>query len=98
MQNIELLALVGCGGFIGALIIGFVMKLSLDTALISRNTKLFLTTGMMGGITIFSTFTYETVSMLNLGVYILGVVNLLLNVILSLVGVLIRMFFAKLLV
>ncbi|MGG7079475.1 fluoride efflux transporter CrcB [Clostridium sardiniense] len=128
MQNIELLALVGCGGFIGAafrylisinasklfganfpygtlianiigaLIIGFVMKLSLDTALISPNTKLFLTTGMMGGLTTFSTFSYETVSMLISGEYILGASNLLLNVILSLVGVIIGMFFAKLLV
>lgn len=83
---------------IGAIIIGFVMRLSLDTVMISPNAKLFLTTGMMGGLTTFSTFSYETVSMLNAGEYIIGAVNLGLNVILSFVGVIIGMAFAKLLV
>ena len=128
MQKIELIAIVGCGGFIGAalryiislnaakifgadfpygtlianiigaIIIGFVMKMSLDTSLITPNTKLFLTTGMMGGLTTFSTFSYETVTMLNSGQYVLGALNLGLNVVLSFIGVTLGMIVARLVI
>lgn len=128
MQKIELIAIVGCGGFIGAalryiislnaakifgadfpygtlianiigaIIIGFVMKISLDTSLITPNTKLFLTTGMMGGLTTFSTFSYETVTMINSGQYVLGAINLGLNVVLSFVGVTLGMIVARLVI
>lgn len=128
MQKIELIAIVGCGGFIGAalryiislsaakifgadfpygtlianiigaIIIGFVMKISLDTSLITPNTKLFLTTGMMGGLTTFSTFSYETVTMINSGQYVLGALNLGLNVVLSFVGVTLGMIVARLVI
>ncbi|SHE69187.1 fluoride efflux transporter CrcB [Clostridium fallax] len=128
MQKLQLIFIVGCGGFIGAalrylisinaakvfganfpygtlianiigaIIIGFVMRLSLYTTIISPNKKLFLTTGMMGGLTTFSTFSYETVSMLNSGEYIIGIANLGLNVILSFIGVVLGMAIAKILV
>lgn len=83
---------------LGAIVIGFVMRLSLDTTLISGNTKLFLTTGMMGGLTTFSTFSYETVSMISEGNLTFGFLNLGLNVILSFLGVVLGMAIAKLLV
>ena len=74
------------------------MKLSLDTSLVSPNTKLFLTTGMMGGLTTFSTFSYETIGMLNGGEIGLGVVNIGLNLGLSLIGVVVGMAIARLVV
>ena len=40
---------------IGGILIGFIMELSLTTDLISPNLRLFLTTGIMGGLTTFST-------------------------------------------
>ncbi|WP_194192131.1 fluoride efflux transporter CrcB [Clostridium chrysemydis] len=83
---------------LGAIVIGFVIRLSLDTTLISGNTKLFLTTGMMGGLTTFSTFSYETVSMISEGNLTFGFLNLGLNVILSFLGVVLGMSIAKLLV
>ena len=45
----------------GALIIGFVQQLAVQALLVSDDVRLFLTTGMMGGLTTYSTFTYETV-------------------------------------
>lgn len=48
----------------GAFIIGLVQELSAETAVISDNTRLFLTTGMMGGLTTYSTFSYETVRLM----------------------------------
>jgi CrcB protein len=72
---------------VGGLIIGLIMELSLTTDLISPNLRLFLTTGIMGGLTTFSTFSYETVSLFNDGSYMLGTLNTCLNLFLSLGGV-----------
>jgi CrcB protein len=49
--------------------------------------KLFLATGIMGGLTTFSTFSFETVSFLSSGSYIKAILNISLNLILSLSGV-----------
>ncbi|MDS0527552.1 fluoride efflux transporter CrcB [Clostridium sp. SHJSY1] len=78
---------------IGGFLIGLIMELSNSTELISPNLRLFLTTGIMGGLTTFSTFSYETITLMSNGSFVLGTVNVLLNVTLSLGGVL----FAKLL-
>lgn len=43
----------------------------------------------MGGLTTFSTFSYETVGLFSDGSYISAMVNIILNVILSLIGVVI---------
>lgn len=72
---------------IGGFLIGLIMELSKSTDLISPNLRLFLTTGIMGGLTTFSTFSYETITLMSTGRYILGTVNVLLNVVLSLGGV-----------
>jgi camphor resistance protein CrcB len=52
--------------------------------MISPNLRLFLTTGIMGGLTTFSTFSYETVTLFNEGKYILSTLNAGLNLMLSL--------------
>ena len=48
----------------GAFVIGLVQELSAETAMISDYTRLFLTTGMMGGLTTYSAFSYETVRLM----------------------------------
>ena len=50
---------------------------------------------MMGGLTTFSTFSYETIGMLNGGEIGLGVVNIGLNLGLSLIGVVVGMAIAR---
>ena len=45
----------------GSFLIGFIMQLSLTTELISPDVRLMLTTGVMGGFTTYSAFSYETV-------------------------------------
>jgi CrcB protein len=72
---------------LGGFLIGAIMEISMSTDLISPNLKLFLTTGIMGGLTTFSTFSYETISLLSDGKYLLGIGNVFLNLILSLGGV-----------
>lgn len=72
---------------VGGFFIGMISELSISTDLISPNLKLFLTTGIMGGLTTFSTFSYETISLISDGRYLAGMANVLLNVFLSLGGV-----------
>ncbi len=45
---------------LGGFIMGFIMEASTSIWPISANMRIFLTTGMMGGLTTFSTFSYET--------------------------------------
>lgn len=82
---------------LGAILIGFIMEFSINSALISSNMRLFLTTGIMGGLTTFSTFSYETVSMINNGHIVLGIENVIFNLGCSLIFVIIGQRVAKLL-
>lgn len=72
---------------VGGFLIGMIMELNVSTDLISPNMKLFLTTGIMGGLTTFSTFSLETINLVGEGKYFIGISNVLLNVFLSLGGV-----------
>ena len=53
----------------GALVIGVVQQLGAEALLIPDNVRLFLTTGMMGGLTTYSTFSYETVRLMETGAW-----------------------------
>lgn len=48
----------------GAFIIGIVQQIGTETVLVPDNVRLFLTTGMMGGLTTYSAFSYETVRLM----------------------------------
>ena len=71
---------------LGSFIIGIVMELTLKTSLISPHMKLFLTTGFLGGLTTFSTFSYETMELIEKGELLLAIFNIALNLLLSLGG------------
>lgn len=79
---------------LGGFLIGLIMELSLTPNIISPNLKLFLTTGIMGGLTTFSTFSFETVTLFNNGSYILAGLNAVLNLFLSLAGVILGKYLA----
>lgn len=127
ISKLVLALVVGCGGFIGAvlryiisvfatkkfegsfnygtfisnilgaILIGFIMELSIESTAISPNMKLFLTTGIMGGLTTFSTFSYETITILSTGKLVLGIENIVLNLFGSLLFVVLGQKLAKIL-
>ena len=50
--------------FAGSFLIGLVQSLALDGLVLSEDTRLFLTTGVMGGLTTYSAFSYESVRLM----------------------------------
>lgn len=69
---------------VGGLLIGFIMEASTGFLPMTAQMRLFLTTGIMGGLTTFSTFSYETVSFVADGQYLMGGLNAGLNLFLAL--------------
>lgn len=60
----------------GAFIIGLVQRLGAEALVIPDNARLFITTGMMGGLTTSSTFSYETVRLMETGAWHLAWINI----------------------
>lgn len=74
---------------LGGLLIGVIMECDLKFNCMSPQLKIFLTTGLMGGLTTFSTFSYETVNLLYKGDILFAILNITLNLLLSLLGVIV---------
>ena len=71
---------------IGCFTIGFLMTLFETRFLVQPYLRLFITIGILGGFTTFSTFSYETIEILKGGNITLGVLNILGSVLLCLVA------------
>jgi len=69
---------------IGSFLIGFLILYFEN--IISPNQKALLITGFLGALTTFSTFSYETIIMLQNDLYFRAFANILLNVVLSLLA------------
>lgn len=61
---------------IGAYLIGLIMELGMRSTLIPDTLRLGLTVGFLGGLTTFSTFSYETFSLLQEGRFLTAFVNI----------------------
>jgi fluoride exporter len=61
---------------IGSFLIGLIMHVGLNSTLLSATTRIFLTTGVMGGLTTYSTFNYETLRFATEGDWHLGGLNI----------------------
>ncbi len=59
----------------GCFLLGLIMQVALTTATLSVEVRLLLTTGVMGGLTTYSTFNYESIKMWQEGATRLALVN-----------------------
>jgi len=68
---------------IGSFLLGMIMEYVTYTPM-NSTLRLFLTTGVMGGLTTFSTMSYETLSLVYSGTYGAAILNIVINIILGL--------------
>ncbi|MFA6989736.1 MAG: fluoride efflux transporter CrcB [Candidatus Gastranaerophilaceae bacterium] len=81
---------------VGCLFLGFVTYIALQKEkTFNSNLKLFLTTGVAGGFTTFSTFSYEAFTLIKSGQIITGLIYMLLSCIIGLIATLFGIFLAK---
>ena len=65
---------------IGAYLIGLIMEVGMRSTLIPDTLRLGLTVGFLGGLTTFSTFSYETFALLEDGRFLTAFVNIIASV------------------
>jgi len=70
----------------GSLILGFVLRYALASPSVSAEMRALLTTGFCGGYTTFSTFSYESIALIEDGDYRRAAIYIVLSVVLSLVA------------
>ncbi len=80
---------------IGSLLLGLIMEGSLRSTIFSPELRFGLTVGFLGGFTTFSTFSYETVRLLEEGSLLAAGANVLLNVTVCIVAALIGIYLAR---
>jgi CrcB protein len=66
---------------VGSFLISLFMYLSIDAGAISPSVRLFLTTGIMGGLTTYSSFNYETLKLFQSGAFALASFNVLVTLV-----------------
>lgn len=66
---------------VGAFCIGLVMEFAIRSTLVSPSLRIGLTIGFLGGLTTFSTFSYETFRLLEEGEFLIATANALLSVV-----------------
>ncbi|WP_303721014.1 fluoride efflux transporter CrcB [Malonomonas rubra] len=80
---------------VGSCLLGFLMTFGMRSALLAPELRIGLTVGFMGGFTTFSTFSYETLKLLEEGSLWQAGANVVLNVLVCLVFAMLGVWLAR---
>jgi CrcB protein len=79
----------------GSLLIGFLLRYSLDSAAVSAEVRAFLTIGFCGGYTTFSTFSWEAIRLIDDGDWRRATLYIAASVLLSLLATVLGIMLAR---
>ena len=68
-----------CSNISACFILGITISLAENKGMISPTTKLFLTVGFCGGFSTFSTFSFETLQLIQMGNYVTAMINVVVS-------------------
>lgn len=80
---------------VGSFLLGFLMTFGLRSTIVGPELRVGLSVGFMGGFTTFSTFSYETIKLLEEGSFWQAGANILLNIVLCLSFALLGVWLAR---
>ncbi len=81
---------------VGCFIIGFFMSAATERWMLNPRWCLFVVTGFLGGLTTFSSFTYETIKLFDNAEFIAMSLNVITNVIIGLFATWLGIYFSRL--
>ena len=79
----------------GAFLLGLLMALSVERSLVPSSARLFLGVGILGGFTTFSTLSYESIALVERGLFVQGAANLLGSAVLGVAAVVAGLFIGR---
>jgi CrcB protein len=80
----------------GAFLLGLLMALSVDRALVPATVRLLLGVGVLGGFTTFSTLSYESVALIEQGLFAQGMANMFGSGVLGIVAAVLGIYVGRL--
>lgn len=81
---------------VGSFVLGYVYTLSIEKLAVTENFRIFIGIGLLGAFTTFSTFSLESVNLLEDGLYGMFFLNVFSNVVLSIFFAVVGIYFGRL--
>lgn len=81
---------------LGSFFLGYIYTLSVEKLAVTENFRIFIAIGLLGAFTTFSTFSLESVNLLEDGLYGMFFLNIFSNVVLSIFFAVVGIYFGRL--